>query len=236
MNQQTSQAQIDANRKNAQLSCGPKTEAGKRISSHNAVKTGLTGATVLLPTDDVAAYEKHVAATFAEWKPGSNRENVLVQSIADTEWRILRIPSLESAIYALGRIQHADQFADQPESIRPALLNAHIFQTSRRDLMNLNLQQSRLNRQREKDIAELKALQEERRREQQRNLNAAGSMYEDFKKNGTPFDPAEFGFEFSIDEIEQQVALWQAERTHSRYPVQLALMRVRQLREEREAA
>ncbi len=53
-------AQIAANEKNAQLSSGPVSPEGKKVSSHNAVKTGLTGQTVLLPSDNVAAYEAHV--------------------------------------------------------------------------------------------------------------------------------------------------------------------------------
>lgn len=65
----------------------------------------------------------------------------------------------------------------------PALLDAYIFQTSRSDLMNLNLQQSRLGRQREKDITELKELQKERIQKRARNLDAAGHMYERFKKS-----------------------------------------------------
>jgi hypothetical protein len=48
-----SEAQLAANnRANAQLSTGPRTEAGKRIASLKAVKTALAGRTVLLPTDD----------------------------------------------------------------------------------------------------------------------------------------------------------------------------------------
>ncbi|MGH9585249.1 MAG: hypothetical protein ACRD4O_20210, partial [Bryobacteraceae bacterium] len=211
-------AQIAANQNNAQLSTGPKSAESKRISSHNAVKTALTGATVLLPSDDAGAYERHISATFSEWNPETNREQVLVQSIADTEWRLLRIPSLESAIYALGRIRFVEQFADQPEAVRPALLDAYIFQTSRRDLMNLNLQQSRLGRRREKDIAELKEIQKERVARREARLNAAAHMCERFKKNGDPFDPAEFGFEFSFDEIERCLGLWEGHRIHCQYP------------------
>ena len=79
----STQAQLTANRTNAQLSTGPITPEGKAKVSHNAVKNGLTGATVLLPTDIAALYEQHVANTFAIWAPATHRESLLVQSIAE---------------------------------------------------------------------------------------------------------------------------------------------------------
>jgi hypothetical protein len=75
--------QIAANQANSRLSTGPKTEEGKAKSSHNAVRTGLTGQTVLLPSDDVEAYQKHVARFEAECKPVADREKELTQKIAE---------------------------------------------------------------------------------------------------------------------------------------------------------
>ena len=43
------------NRENAQHSTGPKTEAGKQKSSLNALRHGLTGQTVVMPAEDLAA-------------------------------------------------------------------------------------------------------------------------------------------------------------------------------------
>ena len=43
----TSLQQIEANRRNAQNSTGPRTEAGKQRSSRNAVRHGLTAETVI---------------------------------------------------------------------------------------------------------------------------------------------------------------------------------------------
>lgn len=232
----SSQAQVVANRANAQLSTGPTSDAGKAKSSLNAVKTGLTGATVLLPSDDVAAYERLVASSFDEWKPETDREKALVQSIADTQWRLLRIPSLESGIYALGRLQYAEKFADQPEAIRATLLDAFIFQACQRDLRNLGIQESRLRRQREKDLAELKELIQERLAKHEARLNAAAHMYERFKENGDPFDPVEFGFEFAFDEIEERVGLFEGRRIRCQYPEQFAKIHAADLKEEREAA
>lgn len=60
-------AQIAANRANSKLSTGPKSEETKQKSSLNAVKTGLTGRTVLLPSDGAIAYQAHIDRLFARW-------------------------------------------------------------------------------------------------------------------------------------------------------------------------
>ncbi|MBV9264604.1 MAG: hypothetical protein JO061_00400, partial [Acidobacteriaceae bacterium] len=109
----SSKAQVAANRQNAQLSTGPTSENGKATSSLNAVETGLTGRTVLLPSDDAAAYQAHVDGFFARLQPGSDEERTLVQSLADTEWRLLRIPALEAGIYAVGRLECAELFPNE---------------------------------------------------------------------------------------------------------------------------
>ncbi len=63
------ESQINANRANAQHSTGPSSPEGKLKSSHNAVKTGLTGRTILLPTDDAAAYENFVEILKRKYQP-----------------------------------------------------------------------------------------------------------------------------------------------------------------------
>ncbi len=50
-------ARTARNRQNASHSTGPKTEAGKKRSSLNGLRHGLTGHTILLPTEDLAAYQ-----------------------------------------------------------------------------------------------------------------------------------------------------------------------------------
>src|SRR4051794_27565853 len=93
---------LAANRANAQLSTGPKTTEGKAASSLNAVRTGLTGRTVLLATEDAAAYEAHIERFRREWQPVGDEETRLVQNLADTQWRLDRIPNLETGLFALG--------------------------------------------------------------------------------------------------------------------------------------
>ncbi len=164
----SSTAQTAANRANSQQSTGPKTDAGKAISSHNAVKSALTGQTVLLPTDDVAAYQRLVQIFIDRHRPVTYQEKILVQSLADTEWRLLRIPSLESGIYAIGRTELVDLHPECPDPLlRSALIETEIYLKYERHLKNLSLQETRLLRMREKDLARLREIQAERKEAQE---------------------------------------------------------------------
>ncbi len=182
---------------------GPKTEQGKAISCLNAVKTGLTGRTVLLPSDDAEAYGHHVAQYFKEWKPGSEREEALVQSLADTDWRIDRIPGLEYGIFALGYVQFADMFPGEAPGMRKLLIEAHTLVVFEKQVRNLHLQHGRLCRQREKDQAELRQLKKERNEQERLNLEMAAKIYLKAKQDRKPFNAADHGFEFSISDIEE---------------------------------
>ncbi|MGI9073249.1 MAG: hypothetical protein ACR2JB_18490 [Bryobacteraceae bacterium] len=198
----SSEAQLHANQANVQLSTGPKTPEGKTKSSLNAVKTGLTGHTVLLPSDDAIAYQKHIQRFFEGYQPATDAEETLVQSVADTEWRLLRIPSLEMGICAVGRIELAAKFDQEDTAVRAALIEAQVFLTYQRQLNNLSIQEGRLRKQREKDLAELFKCQRERKELAEKRMKQASDLYQDAQRAGQPFDPAEFGFEFSIEQIE----------------------------------
>ena len=85
----------DVNRANAQHSTGPRTDAGKQRSSLNAIRHGLTAQTVVLPSEDPAAYEAHRRQFLDEYQPATPTETQLVQELIDTSWRLNRIPLLE---------------------------------------------------------------------------------------------------------------------------------------------
>jgi hypothetical protein len=199
----SSQAQIAANQANAQLSSGPKTQEGKAKSSLNALKTGLTGHTVLLPTDDADLYEANLLHHVAELAPVSEKETALVQALADTEWRLARIPGLEYGIYALARIEFDRKFDDQPAG----LIQSYTFIAYQKQLNNLSVQESRLNRQLLKIIAELADLQRQRRQEEQMKLTEAARQYIAANQAKKPFDHKQFGSEFSMDQIDRHAKL-----------------------------
>jgi len=208
-----SDARLAANRANAALSTGPTSLEGKAKSSLNAVKTGLTGRTVLLSTDDAAVYQQHLDRHFSQYQPATDEERALIQAIGDTEWRLLRIAPLEAGIYAIGRRQIADQFADEQDPAnREALIHAQIFLTYRKDLSNLALQERRLRNQRAADTAKLEQLQKDRHEKHKSAFAAAKIWYKMAQKREIPFDPAFFGFVFSVEELADQITHEEAKK------------------------
>ena len=197
------EARLTANRANAQLSTGPKSDAGKATSSKNALKTALTGRTVLLPGDDADRYEQHLAAYDKAYAPVGERECELVQSLADTTWRIDRIPGLEEALYVKGCNQFAAEVTDLDPRARLTMMRMHTYLAYERQFRNLNLQEMRLHRLREKLIAEIKQLQKERDQKEKDELAQAAKLYIAAKTDRKPFDPADHGFEFSRSDVER---------------------------------
>jgi hypothetical protein len=63
----TSYRQIEANRRNAHKSTGPKTEAGKEASRRNGVRHGLTAETVIGALEDAEDYKAFEAAITADY-------------------------------------------------------------------------------------------------------------------------------------------------------------------------
>jgi hypothetical protein len=201
-------SQTRANRANALLSTGPTTPEGKAKSSLNAVKTGLTGRTVLLPGDDVEVYEAHMERFRSEHQPVGDKEASLVQSIADAEWRLLRIPSLEAGIYALGRLEFAPLFANEDEVVRASLADAKTFLIYQKQLNNLSVQEGRLRRQRDADIRALKEEQAERVAKNKERLNSIAQSYYRSRILKQEFDGKEVGFEFSEKELQYEISTW----------------------------
>jgi hypothetical protein len=157
-----SPAQLAANRANAQLSTGPRTDTGRARSSQNAVKSALTGRTVLLPTDDRDEYGRFLADFQQQLEPIGQLECELVQIIVDCHWRLRRIQELEYALYTHGHDQFESLFQDCPESERGSriLLQTHL--TYEKQFRNLHIQEARIDRKRAKAVAELQRLQTER--------------------------------------------------------------------------
>ena len=93
----TSEARIEANRRNASRSTGPRTEAGKGRVRLNALKHGLAAETVVLPHEDAAAFEQRRAAWTRELSPGGEVGGYLAERAAKISWQLDRADAAEHA-------------------------------------------------------------------------------------------------------------------------------------------
>src|ERR1035441_405674 len=94
----TSARQIEANRRNAVGSTGPKTNLGKQRASQNAVRHGLTAETVLVPLEDAADYQAFEQAVTADYEAETAVERELVLRLASLLWRLRRATSIETGL------------------------------------------------------------------------------------------------------------------------------------------
>jgi len=139
------------NRANAQHSTGPRSPEGKARSSRNALCHGLSSRSALLSSEDRAAYESHCRQFFDEYQPATPTEAQLTQELADTTWRLNRIPALEADL--LHRAAHP---ASEEAAIAFDIVDAH------RTLAMLGLHGSRLSRQFQKALQQLREIQADR--------------------------------------------------------------------------
>ena len=176
----TPEPRVRANRANALLSTGPRTAAGKQRSSLNATTHGLTSRSPVLATEDPAAYQLHCRQFIDEYQPATPTETQLTQELADTAWRLNRIPQLEAELLSQ---------APSPQTLIP-------------QLATLGMHSQRLSRQFQKTLDMLREIQADRAERQRRDLKDAAALLELHKHKGIPYDPVQYGFVFSKDQIE----------------------------------
>jgi hypothetical protein len=200
----SSESQINANRQNAQDSTGPTSEEGKAVSRLNAVKTGLTSRIMLLSDIDAPIYAKYIERFFTQHAPATEAEHDLVQTIADTEWRLRQIAPLVAGVYARGRVKLAHLVVHiQDPVMRDGALVTEIYLTYEKELAAIGLQERRLNGQLEKTTAKLAAMQKDRTTNRMAEVGRAQRALEICKVNNIEPDFKAFGFDFSISEVEE---------------------------------
>ena len=150
------------NRNNAYHSTGPKTEAGKQRSCLNALRHGLTGQTVVMPAEDLEAYQFHIQSFVDEYHPQGPTETQLVQSLADSAWRLNRVAALETNLLTHDIVYEDFPNHESTHEMREAIAIAAALDSHTKALANLSLHGQRLSRQFEKTVTLLKQLQSTR--------------------------------------------------------------------------
>jgi len=200
--------QIRANRQNSQHSTGPQSDAGKRVSSLNATRHGFTGHVLILNAEDLGQYDIFSRSYRADLAPVGEVESQLAQTIIDNQWRLNTIRSHESAIFAhmhLGPISAAVmEVADA--GARNVLIEAAAWSAHERELRNLSIYESRIFRQFSQALKQLTDRQASRANAEVAEVitiqkAAAAKTY--YESNGLQFNPKEFGFLYSNQEIQK---------------------------------
>ncbi len=94
------EAQIEANRANAQKSTGPRTPEGKAVVSQNAITHGLLARAGVIPGEDAHEFAAHREGLLKQLRPGTPLEEVLVERAVDLSWRLQRAVRDQDAAYA----------------------------------------------------------------------------------------------------------------------------------------
>ncbi len=195
----------EINRVNSQHSTGPKTAEEKKVGSLSALRHGLTGQMVVMSTEDLAAYERHVSSFTEEYRPEGATEAHLVQALADTSWRLNRVAVLETNLLTLTTV-----FAS--EAITAATQMAAAIGPQAKALSNLSMHSQRLSRQFERTVAQLRDLQQSRRAQEKEDLEDLVNIIEMHESTGKTYNPSVDGFAFSPAQINEAIRARTRER------------------------
>jgi hypothetical protein len=196
---------VKINKKNAQHSTGPKTESGKKKSSLNALRHGLTGQIVVMPTEDLAAYQSHLKSFTDEYAPKGATEANLTQALADTSWRLNRVAALETNLLTLG-MTSPSPFSDAPSQVQDAMSIVAALESQSKALSNLSMHSQRLSRQFERTVTQLRELQKTRLAQEKQELDSLLDILEMYESTGETYDPSTDGFVFSKPQIAAAVS------------------------------
>ena len=168
---------VEANRRNSRKSTGPKTAAGKKKVSRNAVQHGFYSKWLLIQHPDgnegPDEYRDLYAAIFKHYQPVGWPEERWVETIAVWSWRLRRVIRHESGQISRSLSQHryeVQQSKADPEESEFVPLGSpemdamvdHLFLTSE-GLENQMRYEAMINRQLNHAIGEVERLQVRRK-------------------------------------------------------------------------
>ncbi len=186
-------AQYAANRLNAQKSHGPTTPQGRARSKMNALRHGLTARVVVLPTEDMDAYHAFSKEIVDSLDPQSPVERQFAQTVADNQWRINRIRSIEDGMLGMGHFEPAGDFDCPTPEIHSAMTAARAFRDDSKSFVNLSIYEQRLHRSMKESLRQLRELQTERREREKTEMDDAIRLLKTQQMKGLPTDTAPIG-------------------------------------------
>jgi hypothetical protein len=170
----------------------------------SAYRHGLTGQIILLTDGDRVAYEKHCQGYHQSFAPRGPVEIDLVQAVANDRWRLSHAACLESSIFAEG-ITQPDEVTSGNAEVDTALAQGRVWISKGGNLQLLGLYESRIQRRFEKNMAEIRILQVDRKTSLEQLLEEADLLCQLAESKGEEADPSQFvvltRFDFSGPDV-----------------------------------
>jgi len=114
------EAQVVANRLNAQKSTGPCTAEGKAVVAQNAVKHGLRTERAVIVGEDPGEFEFYRDEMLGELSPAGAMESMLAERVVCLSWRLRRAERVQNEAFdALLAKDAANPLARLTKSLRP---------------------------------------------------------------------------------------------------------------------
>jgi len=92
-----SEKKLEANRRNAQLSTGPRTPEGKRAVSRNSLVHGVRARHAVLILENPAEFDRLFAELMEEFQPQTPTERFQVEQMAVIKWKLGRLDAAENS-------------------------------------------------------------------------------------------------------------------------------------------
>jgi hypothetical protein len=179
-----------------------KTNGNHLSTQMAATRRSQTGQVLVLPPEDLEAYEAFSGAIIAAFSPEGACEFQLAQSYATYQWRINRSAGIEENLYSLGIMeQPADHLNIKTDAARNATCCAKTFRSECQQFEKLILYSEGLVSQSDRVLRQLKQMQRQRRENEEKKMKEAMSVYEACCQTNAAFDPKEHGFDFTVAEI-----------------------------------
>ena len=169
-------AKVEANRRNAQRSTGPKSEDGKRNSRNNAFKHGILSSDLIITTgqgaEDSDEFAELLDALRLDLSPFGKLEEILVEKIAICFWRQKRALRCEAGLV---RRRHAHNTDTTLEVLKNSLgmgenpklkaITDHLSLPASSDLDKILRYETSIQRQLAYAVSQLERLQRARKGE-----------------------------------------------------------------------
>jgi hypothetical protein len=188
----------------------------------NATRHGILAQVILLPKEDLAAYNKFTADYAAALNPVGAVEIQLAHACADIQFRLHRMAAAEHNLFAIGHEENGDNWNTGDSESHAALTFADTLRRSKDPIATLTTYEQRLSRRLLQTLKQLREIQAERRELEQEQLEELYAIVSSHPSEINTIEPQQLGFVCSTRDwrlyLKRQVLLSTAQNNCENFP------------------